>query len=163
MREWWRNMIYTSSKISCRYIIFWATSVWPVVPVRPPLKKRFDCEQTGCEWMHNETDERALTVWTLRRGNLLYMCPVSTGKNLHLTLVPVELSIRSTNRLPLVAAVPIACAALKLLLLRAAKHVVAPVCLYQTCRKRYCIFRRSTKLRHLQIETVVQQLHKKFF
>lgn len=87
--------------------------------------------------MYDETDERALTVWTLRQGNLLYTRPVPTGEHLHLTLVAVELSVRSTHRLPLVAAVPIACAALKLLLLKAAEPIVALVCLYKTCRKRY--------------------------
>jgi len=77
-------------------------------------------------------DERALTLRTLGQGDLLDACPVPTGKHLHLTLVLVELSVRPTHRLSVVPAVSVASAALKLLLLRAAKHIVALVCLHKT-------------------------------
>lgn len=71
---------------------------------------------------------------TLGQWNLLDACPVPTGKHLHLTLVLVELSVRPTNRLPIVTAVPVASATLKLLLLQTAKHIVALVRLHKTCR-----------------------------
>lgn len=80
-------------------------------------------------------DERGLTVRTLGQWNLLDACPISTSKHLHLTLVLVELPIRPTNWLPIITAVPVASATLKLLLLQTAKHIVALVCLHKTCTK----------------------------
>lgn len=81
-------------------------------------------------------DDRALTVWTLGQWNLLDSCAISAGKDLHLTLVLVELPIWPTNRIPIVTAIPVARAALKPLLLQTAKHIVALVRLHKTCRNR---------------------------
>lgn len=81
-------------------------------------------------------DDRALTVWTLGQRNLLDSCAISAGKDLHLTLVLVELPIWPTNRIPIVTAIPVARAALKPLLLQTAKHIVALVRLHKTCRNR---------------------------
>lgn len=87
-------------------------------------------------------DVRALTVRTLGKRNLLDACPVSTGKHLHLTLVLVELAVWPTNWLPVITAVPVASAALKLLLLQTAKHIVALVRLHKTCRGNICVFKK---------------------
>lgn len=77
-------------------------------------------------------DDRALTVRTLGQWNLLDACPIPTGKHLHLTQVLVELPIWPTNWLPIITAVPVASAALKLLLLQTAKNIVALVRLHKT-------------------------------
>lgn len=77
-------------------------------------------------------DGRTLTVRTLGQWNLLDASPISTGKHLHLTLVLVKLPVRPTNWLPVISTVPVARATLKLLLLQAAKHIVALVCLHKT-------------------------------
>lgn len=77
---------------------------------------------------------KTLTRRALGHRNLSDACPVSTGEDLHLTLVLVELPIRPAHRLAIVAAVSVAGAALKLLLLQAAEHV-ALVWLHETCRK----------------------------
>lgn len=80
--------------------------------------------------------DRALTVRTLGQWNLLDACPVSTGEHLHLTQVLVELPVRPTNRLPVITTVPVARAALELLLLRTAKHVVALVRLHKALQQK---------------------------
>lgn len=85
-------------------------------------------------------DEGSLTMRTLGQRNLLDACPVSTGEHLHLTLVLVQLPVRPTNWLPVVTAVPVARAALELLLLQAAKHIVAVVRLHKTYRGTICCF-----------------------
>lgn len=73
---------------------------------------------------------------TLGQRNLLDACAISTGEHLHLTQVLVELPVRPTNRLPVITAVPVARAALELLLLRTAKHVVALVRLHKACKRK---------------------------
>lgn len=78
-------------------------------------------------------DDRDLTVWALGQRNLLDLCAISAGKDLHLTLVLVELPIRPTDGIAIVTAVPVARAPLKPLLLQAAKHIVALVGLHKTC------------------------------
>ena len=89
-------------------------------------------------------NEGSLTIRTLGQRNLLDACPISTGVHLHLTLVLVQLPIRPTNWLPVVTTVPVARAALKLLLLQAAKHIVALVRLHKTCRGKISFFYRHS-------------------
>lgn len=75
-----------------------------------------------------------LTLWTLGQRDLLDARAVPTGEHLHLAQVLVELPVRPAHRIPVVAAVPVASAALKLLLLQAAKHAVALVRLCKSCK-----------------------------
>lgn len=78
--------------------------------------------------------QSGLTLWTLGQRDLLDARPVPTGKHLHLTQVLVELPVRAAHRIPVVAAVPVARAALKLLLLQAAEHAVALARLCESCK-----------------------------
>ncbi len=89
--------------------------------------------------------DRALTVRTLGQRNLLDACPVSTGEHFHLALVLVKLPVGPTYWFAVVATVPVTSAALKLLLLQAAKHIVAVVRLRKTCRRK-CGFKKPMEV-----------------
>jgi len=62
---------------------------------------------------------------TLRHGHLFYPCIIPARCYFHLAMVRVNLSIGSTHRLPIVATVSRTHALLKILILQAAKNVIA--------------------------------------
>lgn len=66
-----------------------------------------------------------LTLWALAEGHLLDAGVVAAGGHLQLALVLVELAVRAAHGFAVVAAVPVAGAALETLLLWAAHHTVA--------------------------------------
>lgn len=84
--------------------------------------------------LRSSARQSRLTLWTLGQRDLLDARAVPTGEHLHLAQVLVELPVRPAHRIPVVAAVPVASAALKLLLLQAAKHAVALVRLCKSCK-----------------------------
>lgn len=62
---------------------------------------------------------------TLRHGHLFYPCIIPARCYFHLAMIRVNLSIWSTYRLPIIATVSWTHALLKILILQAAKNVIA--------------------------------------
>lgn len=77
-----------------------------------------------------------LTLWAVAEGHLLYPCAISTSGHLHLTLVLVDLAIRTTHWLAVIAAVTITCTTLIVFLLRTVKNVIALAALHKAWRGR---------------------------
>lgn len=67
----------------------------------------------------------------MAEGHLLYPCAVSASGHLHLTLILVDLAVRTTHWLAVIAAVTITCTALVVFLLRTVKNVIALAALHK--------------------------------